>query len=216
MTRMKVTLMFVGVFISTMLGSAWAQTAPADKQNPTRQGAPSLTQGGASAGPAVEPPSGYVVGPGDVLGIKFWEQDGMSGDVVVRPDGKISVPLLNDVQAAGLTPQQLSDQILKTATRWVQDPNVTVIVRQINSRAVYITGHVVRAGRYPLNGSTSILQLIAMAGGLAEWANEENVILMRAEQDRLVTHRFNYKDVVARKGLAQNIELQPGDTVIVP
>ena len=107
-----------------------------------------------------------MIGAGDVLGIKFWQQTELSGDVVVRPDGKISVPLLNDVQAAGQTPQQLSEQHQHVAKRWVQDPNVTVIIRQINSRAVFITGRVAHAGRYPLNGSTSILQLIAMAGGL--------------------------------------------------
>jgi polysaccharide export outer membrane protein len=151
-----------------------------------------------------------------VLGIQFWQQDGMSGDVVVRPDGRISVPLLNDVQAAGQTPQQLSAHITQSATRWVQDPSVTVIVRQINSRVVYITGRVMRAGRYPLNGSTSVLQLIAMAGGLAEWADGENVTVMRSSEGGFATHRFNYKDVTSRKNLSQNIELEPGDTVIVP
>jgi polysaccharide biosynthesis/export protein len=216
MTRMRPFLMFFGAFLWTTLGSAWAQTVPADKQSTTRQTA-SFTKGASpSADPEVTPPAGYVIGPGDVLGIRFWQQDGLSGDVVVRPDGKISVPLLNDVQASGQTPQQLGDQIRTAATRWVQDPNVTVIVRQVNSRAVYITGQVVHAGRYPLNGATSILQLIAMAGGLAEWADSENVTLMRSEQNQFVTHRFNYKDVVARKNLAQNIELHPGDTVIVP
>ncbi len=215
MTRMNGFLM-VSAFMSTTLGSAWAQTVPADGQNAIRQAASFAKGGSPSADTVVEPPAGYVIGPGDVLGIKFWQQDGLSGDVVVRPDGKISVPLLNDVQASGQTPQQLGEQIGTAAKRWVQDPNVTVIVRQVNSRAVYITGQVVRAGRYPLNGSTSILQLIAMAGGLAEWADSENVTVMRSEQSGFVTHRFNYKDVVARKNLAQNIELRPGDTVIVP
>jgi polysaccharide export outer membrane protein len=171
-------------------------------------------QEGSDAPAAVAPE--YVIGAGDVLGIKFWQEEGMSGDVIVRPDGMISVPLLKDVRATGLTPQQLSDSLAKTATRWVQDPNVTVIVRQINSRAVYITGRVMRAGRYPLTGATSVLQLIAMAGGLDEWANAENIVVMRSESDGLVAHRFSYKDVVEHKNLAQNIELLPNDTVIVP
>lgn len=215
MTRMKGFLM-VSAFMSTALSSAWAQTVPADGQSAARQAASFAKGGSLAADTVVEPPAGYVIGPGDVLGIKFWQQDGLSGDVVVRPDGKISVPLLNDVQASGQTPQQLGEQIGTAAKRWVQDPNVTVIVRQVNSRAVYITGQVVRAGRYPLNGATSILQLIAMAGGLSEWADSENVTVMRSEPSGFVTHRFNYKDVVARKNLAQNIELRPGDTVIVP
>ncbi len=158
----------------------------------------------------------YVIGAGDVLGVKFWQQADMSGDVVVRPDGMISVPLLKDVQASGLTPRQLSDSLAQTATRWIQDPNVTVIVRQINSRAVYITGRVMRAGRYPLNGETSVLQLIAIAGGLDEWANAQNIIVMRAGPTGMETHSFNYKAVLEHKDLAQNIELQPSDTVIVP
>jgi polysaccharide export outer membrane protein len=204
---MTAFLMCVGALILTA-GPAWAQ----DGKSTVRQ-SPSFADEKAAAATEVQPPAGYVIGAGDVLGIKFWQQTELSGDVVVRPDGKISVPLLNDVQAAGQTPQQLSEHISTVAKRWVQDPNVTVIIRQINSRAVFITGRVVRAGRYPLNGSTSILQLIAMAGGLAEWADGENVMLMRADQ---TTRRFNYKDVMARKNLDQNVELLPGDTVIVP
>ena len=207
MRRMTAFLMCVGALILTA-GPAWAQ----DGKSTVRQST-SFADEKAAATTEVQPPAGYVIGAGDVLGIKFWQQTELSGDVVVRPDGKISVPLLNDVQAAGQTPQQLSEHISTVAKRWVQDPNVTVIIRQINSRAVFITGRVVRAGRYPLNGSTSILQLIAMAGGLAEWADGENVMLMRADQ---TTRRFNYKDVMARKNLDQNVELLPGDTVIVP
>lgn len=211
MRRMTAFQMCVGALIVTA-GSAWAQTAPADQTNTARQ-TTAFAQGRTAGGAEIEPPAGYVIGAGDVLGIKFWQQTDLSGDVVVRPDGKISIPLLNDVQAAGQTPQQLSENLSSVAKRWVQDPNVTVIIRQINSRAVFITGRVVRAGRYPLNGSTSILQLIAMAGGLAEWADVENVMLMRADQ---TTRRFNYKDVVSRKNLDQNVELMPGDTIIVP
>jgi len=215
MTRMKPFLMLVSVLTITSLSSAWAQTAPVGKPATAPQVA-SFAPAGAAADTQVAPPPSYVIGSGDVLGIQFWQQSDLSSDVVVRPDGRITVPLLNDVQAAGETPQQLSEHLRAIATRWVKDPNVTVIVRQINSRAVFITGRVLHAGRYALNGSTSILQLIAMAGGLAEWADAENVTLMRTENNQFVTHRFNYKDVIARKHLEQNIELQPGDTVIVP
>ena len=208
MRRMTAFLMCLGALTWTAAGSA--QTG----QSTTKQAA-SFAEAPAGA-VEVQPPAGYVIGAGDVLGIKFWQQAELSGDVVVRPDGKISMPLLNDVHAAGQTPQQLSQQISTVAKRWVQDPNVTVIIRQINSRSVFITGRVVHAGKYPLNGSTTILQLIAMAGGLAEWADGENVTVMRTEQSGFVTRRFNYKDVIARKNLDQNIELLPGDTVIVP
>jgi polysaccharide export outer membrane protein len=200
----------LGAFALTT--AAGAQTAPAGQSTKPV----SFAEGNAAGTAEVQAPAGYVIGAGDVLGIRFWQQAELSGDVVVRPDGKISVPLLNDVQAAGQTPQQLSDHIKGVAKRWVQDPNVTVVVRQINSRSVFITGRVANAGKYPLNGSTTILQLIAMSGGLAEWADGENITVMRAEQNGFVTRRFNYKEVIARKNLDQNIELLPGDTIIVP
>jgi polysaccharide export outer membrane protein len=209
MKRMTAFAMFAAL-TWTAVGSA---QAPAPGQSTTQA---SFAEAGAAGATEVQAPMGYVIGAGDVLGVKFWQQPELSGDVVVRPDGKISVPLLNDVPAAGQTPQQLGDNIKAVAKRWVQDPNVTVIIRQINSRAVFITGRVAHAGRYPLNGTTSVLQLIAMAGGLSDWADAENVTVMRADQTGFVTKRFNYKDVIARKNLEQNIELQPGDTVIVP
>jgi polysaccharide export outer membrane protein len=215
MTRMKPFLMLFSALTMTSLSSAWAQTAPIGQQTNAPQTA-SFTATAAVADAKVDVPQSYVIGTGDVLGIQFWQQNDLSGDVVVRPDGRITVPLLNDVQAAGETPEQLSGQLRALATRFVKDPNVTVIVRQINSRAVFITGRVLHAGRYSLAGSTSVLQLIAMAGGLAEWADAENITVMRMENNQLVAHRFNYKDVIARKHLAQNIELKPGDTVIVP
>ena len=216
MKRMTAFLMWTGALIWTTTGSAWAQTPPAGGRSTTQQAAASFASGSPQGGLEVVPPSGYVIGVSDVLGIKIWQQPELSGDVVVRPDGQISVPLLNDIQAAGLTPLQLSNAIGSTAKRWVQEPSVTVIIREINSRAVFITGRVAHPGRYPLTGPTSILQLIAISGGLAEWADAENVTLMRSEQNAFVTRRFNYKDVLARKNMDQNIELEPGDTVIVP
>ena len=211
MRRMTAFLMCLGAFTLTA-APTFAQSGQTARQQPV-----SFAEEKAAGATEVQPPSGYVIGTGDVLGIKFWQQQELSGDVVVRPDGKISVPLLNDVHAAGQTPQQLSENIRTVAKRFVQDPNVTVIIRQINSRSVFITGRVTHAGKYPLNGSTSVLQLIAMAGGLSEWADGENVTVMRTEPNgTFATHRFNYKDVLGRKNLDQNIELQPGDTVIVP
>jgi polysaccharide export outer membrane protein len=208
---MTAFLIGLGAFTWTA-SAAFAQTGQTARQQPV-----AFAEEKAAGATEVQPPSGYVIGTGDVLGIKFWQQVELSGDVVVRPDGKISVPLLNDVHAAGQTPQQLSENIRTIAKRWVQDPNVTVIIRQINSRAVFITGRVSHAGRYPLSGATSVLQLIAMAGGLSEWADGENVTVMRTEANgTFATHRFNYKEVLARKNLDQNIELRPGDTVIVP
>jgi polysaccharide export outer membrane protein len=171
-----------------------------------------------TAAPAVPvaPPSGYVIGPDDVLSIVFWREKDMSLDVAVRPDGRISLPLLNDVQAAGLTPPELRERLMEESKRFIEDPNVTVIIRQINSRKVYVTGEVGRPGPYPLGGPTTVLQMIATAGGLHEYADDKNIIVMRNENGRMVAYPFNYRDVTKRRNLKQNLELKPGDTIVVP
>jgi polysaccharide export outer membrane protein len=167
--------------------------------------------------PAAAPvPADYVIGPDDVLTVVFWRDKDMSTDVGVRPDGKISLPLLNDVQAAGLTPEQLREQITTAAAKFVEDPTVTVVVKEIRSRKVFITGQVGKPGPYALTGPTTVLQLIAMAGGVLEYADSKNITVMRTENGRALSLQFNYKDVTHRKNLKQNIELKPGDTVIVP
>jgi polysaccharide biosynthesis/export protein len=161
-------------------------------------------------------PDGYTIGPEDVIGVIFWREQEMTGDVVVRPDGMISLPLLGDVKAAGLRPEALRDELQKAAARYLADPNVSVIARQINSRKVFITGQVKQPGAFPLAAPRTVLQLIALAGGLLEYADGENITIMRAEQGGNLVFKFNYKDVSKGKRLAQNITLQPGDTVVVP
>jgi len=163
----------------------------------------------------VTPPD-YVIGPDDVLTIVFWREQDLSSEVAVRPDGKISLPLLNDIQASGLTPEQLRGNLTQAANRYVEDPAVTVVVKAINSRKVFITGLVGKPGPYALSSPTTVLQLIAMAGGVQEYAKEERIVVMRTENGRTVSHKFNYKQVSEGKNLQQNIELKPGDTIIVP
>jgi len=166
--------------------------------------------------PGVAVPADYVIGPEDILTIVFWREKDLSSDVVVRPDGRISLPVLQDVDAAGLTPQQLRESLTKTAERYVEDPNVTVVVKEINSRRVFITGQVAKPGPYNITSPMTVLQLIAFAGGLLEYADEKNIVIMRMEKDTPVSYRFNYREVAERKNLKQNIALKPGDTVIVP
>ncbi len=168
----------------------------------------------AAAGPAV--PADYVIGPEDVLSVVYWRDKDMTGEVAVRPDGKISLPLLNDVQAAGLTPEQLRQSLLEASKQYFETPNVTVGVRQMNSRKVFITGEVSKPGPYPLVAPTTVLQLISIAGGLRDYADSKKIVIVRNENGRPMSYLFNYKDVVSRKNLQQNIELRPGDTVIVP
>ncbi len=168
------------------------------------------------AAPPVTPPPGYVIGPDDVLQVLYWREKDVSAEVTVRPDGMISLPLLNDVKAQGLTPEQLRDKVNELATKYFEDPNVTITIKTINSRRVYITGGIAKPGPYLLTAPTTVLQLIAMAGGLTEFADQKKITIMRVENGVTMSYLFNYKDVARRKNLRQNIELKPGDTVIVP
>jgi polysaccharide export outer membrane protein len=159
------------------------------------------------------PPPDYVIGPDDRLSIVFWKDTELSAEVVVRPDGLVSLPLLNDVRAAGLTPEQFRAELLVAAARFIQDPAASVVVKEIHSRRVFITGSVEKPGSYSLNSATTVLQLIATAGGLREFVSGKNIVIVRPDNTRL---KFNYNDVVSGKKVEQNIQLRPGDTVIVP
>ena len=164
--------------------------------------------------PATADPN-YVIGPQDVLDISVWKEPEVSRSVPVRPDGKISLPLLNDVQAVGLTPSQLITQITTGLSKFMTNPEVTVIVTQINSRHVYILGEVNRPGGYDLLPDMTVLQAISNAGGLTQFANGKRIYVLRpdgAKQDKLF---FNYKEVLDGKHPEQNIMLKQGDTVVV-
>jgi len=171
-----------------------------------------------AAAPTVAPPD-FVIGPGDVLTVVFWREKDLSGDVIVRPDGKISLPLLNDVQAAGLSPEQLREKLLEAAGRYLEEPNATVVVKEIHSRQVFITGQVAKPGPYPLSAPTTVVQLISMAGGLLEYADKENIVVVHVEKrpdGEPWSNRVNYLELMKRRNLQQNIDLKSGDTVIVP
>lgn len=209
MNRSTLNVLFALMVIVALAPAVSAQ------QNSARPAAPTTRAAGAATLAANLPPN-YVIGPDDVLGIVFFGDEALTGDVVVRPDGKISVPLLHDIQAAGLTPEALRDSLMKAGSRYLESPNATVVVRQINSRKVFITGRVQRSGPYVLTAPTTVLQLIALAGGLTDWAEEDQIVVMRSENGRQVRHKFNYKDVIGGKKLQQNIVLEPGDTIVVP
>jgi polysaccharide export outer membrane protein len=180
------------------------------------QGTPAAATGAPVVPGAVVPPAGYVIGPEDVLAIAFWREKDLSVEAAVRPDGMITVPLLNDLHAAGLTPDQLREQIETAAAKFVADPSVTVVVKAINSRKVFITGMVGKPGPYPLTAPTTVMQLIALAGGVQEYADSKKILIMRTENGVQVAKRFNYNDVAKGKNLSQNITLLPGDTVVIP
>ena len=158
---------------------------------------------------------GYRIGPEDVLQVSVWGNDAVSRTVPVRPDGKISLPLLNDVHAAGSTPEQLAGVLAQAAVKYIADPDVTVIVKEIHSRRVFVLGNVTSPGMISLSGELNVLQLIAVVGGLLEYADKENIVIIRSESGQEKRLKFNYNDVVKGKNVKQNILLQPGDTVVV-
>ena len=195
---------------AVLLFAALPGVLGAQTQKPAARGA-----GAGSAPPAAALPSDYAIGVEDVLSVVFWRDKDLSAEVVVRPDGKISLPMLNDVMAAGLTPEALADIVAKAATKFVRDPGATVIVKEIRSRKVYVIGEVTKPGTIQLASDMNVLQALGEAGGFVEGADKGDVIIVRNEGGKERRFKFNYNDVVKGKNPTQNIRLIPGDTIIV-
>ncbi len=192
------------------------QQAAPQQAAPQRPAAPSAAAAPQKLPEGVTPSEDYVIGPDDALVVVFWRDKDMTTEVVVRPDGKITLPLINDIQAAGLTPEQLRVKIQAAASRYIEDPNTSVVVKQINSRKVFIAGQVGKPGPYSLSGPMTVLQLIAMAGGLTEFAEKKKIAIIRTENGKQASYQFDYEAVAKRTKLQQNILLKPGDTILVP
>ena len=178
-----------------------------------------LPQAPSRSATAVEPaprlPADYVIGVSDVLVVEFWKEKDLSAEVVVRPDGMISLPILNDVKAVGLTPEELGKAVGQAATKFVRDAGATVMVKSINSRRVYVIGEVASPGAFPLNDGMNVLQALAQAGGFLEHSNKGDIAVVRVELGQERRFKFNYNEVVRGRNTQQNITLMPGDTVIV-
>lgn len=209
--RTVVTAALAFTLIGQGVALAQPGASPAQRTQPTAS-----TTRPAVPGASVATEAGFTIGPEDVLGVLFWRDQEMSADVTVRPDGMITLPLLRDIKAAGLTPDELADRIQEAAREFVTDASVTVVVRQMNSRKVFITGEVARPGSYPLASSMTVMQLIAIAGGVTEFAEAKSISIMRLDAGQTKTFKFNYKDVAKGKKREQNLVLKPGDTVVVP
>jgi polysaccharide export outer membrane protein len=186
-------------------------------------GSAAQTQGKPAAAPAAsqsavaEVPEDYVIGIEDVLSIMVWREPDLSvKELVVRPDGKISLPLISDIQAQGLTPKQLQEAISAKLKAYVAAPSVFVTVLKTLSWTVSVVGQVNRPGAIPLGGPLTVLDLIARAGGLSEYASEKNIRILRQENGKTVQYPFNYKDAIRGKNLKQNILLKNGDIVMIP
>ena len=192
---------------------AQAQQAASDKP-PAAQSAPADASA-ATAKAATQDPN-YVIGAQDVLDVSVWKEPEVSRLVPVRPDGKISLPLLNDVQAAGLTPAQLAAQITVALKKYVTSPQVTVIVTTINSQRIYIIGEVTRPGAFPMLPGMNVLQGLSSAGGFTQFAKTKSIYVLRMENGKQQKYPVNYKEVVSGKHPDQDILLKAGDTIVVP
>jgi polysaccharide export outer membrane protein len=197
------------------LPPAHAQDAP--KQVPANPPPQNGDVGAKASNPtAVVIDADYKIGPQDVVRIDVWKEPEISRTIPVRPDGKVSLPLLNDVQAAGLTAIQLSNAVHDGLTKYLNNPQVTVTVMEINSRRVYITGEVNRPGALPLLPNMTVLQALSSGGGFTQFAKLKNIYVLRTEDGKQIKLPFNYREVVKGKNQEQNILLLPGDVIVVP
>ncbi len=198
------------VSMLAVAGAASAQTTGTAGQ---------AAQNGSTATPAPLPPE-YVIGVNDILIVHVWEVPQVSGEVIVRPDGKITLPLAGDILARGLEPNALAKLITQVLQKenLLQQPRVTVSVKQINSRQVCVQGEIAKVGCFDLSAPMTVLTLISKAGGLLSWADKKNLTLVREEKrpdGTPWTLRINYEDLMNRKNMDQNYELKPGDILIV-
>ncbi len=206
--RMAV-LLVSGVLIGVLASSASAQAAPA-------------TAAGSAAATLPDKPTdkphddSFVIGNDDVLAINVWKEPDISRSIPVRSDGKISLPLVGEVQAAGLTPLKLEKDIAEKLKSYISEPEVTVMVQQVNSQKFNILGQVNKPGSYVIANSPTVLDALALAGGFRDFAKKKSIYVLRHGPSGEVRLAFNYKDVSEGKNMSQNVKLQPGDTIIVP
>lgn len=208
--RPNIAIALVAWIFSCAAGSA--QTPSSSLKPPENVPARDMSK----SPPASIKPQEYLVGESDLLNVNVWKEPEVSQTVVVRTDGYISLPLINEVRVSGMTPVQIQDLIANKLKTYLTSPQVTVTVTEIRSKRAFITGEIARPGSYSLNTETSVLQLIAQAGGLTAYAKRENITVLRFENGKQQRLPFRYKEVVQGKNTEQNIALRPGDIVVVP
>lgn len=207
------TRAWAALAILALLGTAGLSAQEKKKEaevNELKKGVPEATAAPGS-GAAVDPKT-YKIGSEDILLIKVWREADLSGMVVVRPDGMISMPLIGELRAGGKTPIELTQEIIDALSKLMNRPEVFISVQEVRSKKYYITGEIRRTGSFPLVTPVTVLEAISIAGGLNELANAKKIVIVRGKQ-RL---KFNYKEVIAGKNLAQNINLENGDHIFVP
>jgi len=203
---MKIGMMVMAIVLAGLMAAgAYAQTAENAKRNDSTAGDNSQLSAANN--------STYVIGPEDGLHIAVWKEGDLTATLPVRPDGKISMPLLNDVQASGLTPMQLADSITAKLKKYVTDPRVTVVVTAMNSQRIYVLGEAAHIGPMALAPNMTVLQALATSG-FSQFANTKAIYVLRQENGKQQKIPVNYKQLI--KGNGQNILLRPGDTIVVP
>jgi polysaccharide export outer membrane protein len=181
----------------------------------------SITVSSVCSAQTLEPPRGsgspfYIIQPNDILQIFVWKEQNLSGKVFVRPDGRISFPLIQDMQAAGMNPTQLKENIERALQQYIDVPNVTVIVDSIQSYRIFVTGKVGKPGAIMAEKPISVLQALSLAGGFLDFANPAEIVIIRNSGEDSTLYRFNYPEVIKGKNFSQNMLLRTGDVVIVP
>lgn len=228
---MKIVVWFAAIIVPLTFGggAAFSETSGAIKK-------PAFTDAAANAAtplplPAQQPSApgtveksslivtkDYIIGPEDVLEVTVWRNQDLSRQVAVRPDGRISLPLIGDVVAVGKTPTQLTDEISLKLKEYKESPNVAIVVKEVNSYAIFVLGEVGKPGKYPLRSKTTLLQGITMAGGFTQVAARNKLVVFRFKDNSSENEKLkaSYDDIVLRDGSKQNVELKPGDLIVVP
>lgn len=206
----------MGIFVFSIMSLLCAMTTTALAQSSTPAMNPSQESEQEKSSLIVT--TDYILGPEDVLEITIWRNADLSKTVTVRPDGKISLPLLGDVSAVGKTTVQLADEISGKLKEFKENPQVTILVKEVNSYAIYVLGEVVKPGKFPLKSKTTLLQAITIASGFTLTAARNKIVVFRFVKDGAgqVKIKASYDDIVLREGSNQNIELKPGDQIVVP
>jgi len=212
----KTILIILTAFVAVASTSGGQSAATQDKQDKKEETKDSKGQASPSPAQSAAEDPAYKIGAQDVIRVDVWREDQLTRTVPVRPDGKITLPLLNDIQAAGLTPMDLAGVIREELKKFITNPQVTVSVTEINSRRIYVNGEVNKAGAYQLIPNMTVLQALSGTGGFTAFARVKNIYVLRNVNGKPTRIPFNYKDAIKGKNPAQNIELQPGDVVVVP
>lgn len=209
--KRSVVAVALAIDLLTGAGMIWAQTGNSAAA-PRAQAVASTPEPAGNTSNA-----DYVIGSDDVLSINVWKETEISRDVQVRPDGKVSLPLVGELQAAGLHPADLQKQIADKLQSYISNPEVTVIVQAVKSKKFNVVGEVNRPGEYMLTTSMTVLDAIALCGGFRDFAKQSKIYVLRGGSNSAKTRiPFNYKRVIKGKDVAENVQLQPGDTVVVP